>query len=165
VGLAVLGISKPADQKALRKRLQEKAEHCRTVLRQLPMYQLLDDERFEEEYSYNAEQLYSEELTYSREFMEKKNKKGEHVNEHHWMDLTFVVSLFCYDYRLRVVVYFSNGDTWSTYIFDGRDVGANDSVDGLRVQFLEGMVPITGCEKSFGLHYDGEHYEYLTLPV
>jgi hypothetical protein len=81
------------------------------------------------------------------------------------MELTFVVPLFCYDYRLRVVVYFSNGDKWSTYIFDGRDVVANDSVDGLRVQFLDGMVPITSREKSFGSHYDGEHYEHLTLPV
>jgi hypothetical protein len=165
VGLAVLGISKPANQEALRKRLQEKAEHCRTVLRQLPMYQILDDEGFEDEYNYNAELLYSEEPTYTPEFMEAKDKEGKYVNEHHWMELTFVVSLFCYDYRLRVVVYLSQGDKWSTYIFDGRDVGANDSDDGLRVQFLEGMEPVTGREKSFGLHYDGEHYEYLTLPV
>jgi hypothetical protein len=63
------------------------------------------------------------------------------------------------------VACYSNKDTWSTYVFDGRDVVANDSVDGLRVQFLDGMVPITGREKSFGLHYDGEHYECLTLPV
>jgi hypothetical protein len=97
--------------------------------------------------------------------METKDETGKYENEHHWMELNFVVSLFCYDYRLRVVVYYSNGDTWSTYIFDGRDVGPNDSVDGLRVQFLDGMVPITGRERSFGLHYDGEHYEYLTLPV
>jgi hypothetical protein len=68
-----------------------------------------------------------------------------------------------YNYRLRVVVYYFNGDTWSTYVFDGRDVGANDSADGLRVQFLDGMVPITGRERSFRLHYDGEHYEHLTF--
>jgi hypothetical protein len=166
VGLAVLGVSKPANQTALRKRLQEKAEHCRTVSRQLPMFLPFDDEGFEEECSYDAEQLCSEELTHTpREFMEKKNKKGEHVNEQCWMDLTFAVSLFCCDCRLRVVAHCSNGDTWSTCIFDGRDVVANDSVDGLRVQFLEGMVPITGCEKSFGSHCDGEHYEHLTLPV
>jgi hypothetical protein len=109
VGLAVLGISKPADQKALRKRLQEKAEHCQTVLRKLPMCQPFDDEGFEEEHSYNAQQLHSEELTHTREFMEKKNKKGECVNEHPWMDLTFVVSLFCYDCRLRVVACCSIG--------------------------------------------------------
>jgi hypothetical protein len=131
VGLAVLGFPKQANQKALRKRLQEKAEHCRTVLRKLPRYEPLDDEGFEEEYSYSAELLYSEALTYTRKFM----------------------------------VYYSNGDTWSTYIFDGRDVGANDSVDGSRVQFLDGMVPITGRESLFGLHYDGQHYECLTLPV
>jgi hypothetical protein len=109
--------------------------------------------------------LHSEELTHSRKFMETKDKKGKYENEHHWMELTFLVSLFCYDCRLRVVVCYSNGDKWSTCIFDGRDVVANDSVDGLRVQFLDGMVPITGREKSFGVHYDGEHYEYLTLPV
>jgi hypothetical protein len=165
VGLAVLGIPKPANQKALRKRLQEKAEHCRTVLRKLPMCQLLDDEGFEDECNYSAELLHSEELTYSREFMETKDEKGKYENEEHWMELTFVVSLFCYDYRLRVVVYLSQGDKWSTHIFDGRDVGANDSDDGLRVQFLDGMEPVTGREKSFGLHYDGEHYEYLILPV
>jgi hypothetical protein len=165
VGLAVLGIPKPANQKALRKRLQEKAEHCRTVLRKLPMCHLLDDEGFEAECSHSAELLCSEELTCSRKFMETKDETGACENEEHWMDMTFVVSLFCYDYRLRVVVYFSTGDKWSTCVFDGRDVVANDSVDGLRVQFLDGMVPITGCEKSFGLHYDGEHYECLTLPV
>jgi hypothetical protein len=109
--------------------------------------------------------LHSEELTHSRKFMETKDKKGKYENEHHWMELTFLVSLFCYDCRLRVVVCYSNGDKWSTCIFDGRDVVANDSVDGLRVQFLDGMVPITGREKSFGLRYDGEHYEHLTLPV
>jgi hypothetical protein len=118
-----------------------------------------------EEYSYNAELLYSKELTYSPKFMEKKDETGAYENQDHWMELNFAVSLFCYDYRLRVVVYVSQGEKWSTYIFDGRDVGANDSDDGLRVQFLEGMVPITGREKSFGVHYDGEHYEYLTLPV
>jgi hypothetical protein len=165
VGLAVLGISKPANQKSLRKRLQEKAEHCRTALRKLPMHQPLDDEGFEAEHSHSAELLCSEELTHTRQFMETKDKKGKHVNENHWMDLTFVASLFCYDCRLRVVAYFSTGDKWSTCIFDGRDVVANDSVDGFRVQFLEGMVPITGREKSFGSHYDGEHYEHLTLPV
>jgi hypothetical protein len=122
-------------------------------------------EGFEAECSYSAELLCSEELTYSRKFMETKNKKGKYENEECWMELTFVVSLFCYDCRLRVVVYFSNGDKWSTYVFDGRDVIANDSDDGLRVQFLDGMVPITGREKSFGSHYDGEHYEHLTLPV
>jgi hypothetical protein len=165
VGLAVLGISKPANQEARRKRLQEKSEHCRTVSRQLPMCQILDDEGFEDECNYNADLLYSEGLTCTREFMETKDKKGKCVNEHHWMEQTFVVSLFCYDYRLRVVVCLSQGDKWSIYIFDGRDVGANDSDDGLRVQFLEGMEPVTGREKSFGLHYDGEHYEYLILPV
>jgi hypothetical protein len=97
--------------------------------------------------------------------MERKDAKGKYVNDNHWMELNFAVSLFCYDYCLRVVVYYSVGDTWSTYIFDGRDVGTNDSVDGLRVQFLDGMVPVTGRERSFGLHYDGEHYEHLTLPV
>jgi hypothetical protein len=129
------------------------------------MYEPLDDECFEEEYGESAELLYSKELKYSPKFMEKKDETGAYENQHHWMELNFVVSLFCYDYRLRVVVYLSQGDTWSTYIFDGRHVGANDSVDGLRVQFLDGMVPITGREKSFGVHYDGEHYEYLTLPV
>jgi hypothetical protein len=129
------------------------------------MYEPLDDEGFEDECSYSAELLHSEELTHTRKFMERKDETGKYENEHHWMELTFVVSLFCYEYRLQVVVYYSNGDTWSTYIFDGRDVGANDSVDGLRVQFLDGMVPITGRERSFGLHYDGEYYEYLTLPV
>jgi hypothetical protein len=165
VGLAVLGFPKQANQKAMRKRLQGKAEHCRTAFRKLPMCAPLDDEGFEEEYGESADLLCSKELTYTRKFMETKDATGKYENEHHWMELNFVVSLFCYDYRLRVVVCYSNRDTWSTYIFDGRDVGANDSVDGLRVQFLDGMVPITGRERSFGLHYDGEHYEYLTLPV
>jgi hypothetical protein len=165
VGLAVLSFPKQANQKALRKHLQGKAEHCRTAFRKLPMYEPLDDESFEEECGESADLLYSKELTCTRKFMEMKDKKGKYENEHHWMELNFVVSLFCYNYRLRVVVYYSNGDTWSTYIFDGRDVGTNDSVDGLRVQFLDGMVPITGRERSFGLHCDGKHYEYLTLPV
>jgi hypothetical protein len=156
VRLAVLGVPKQANQKALRKRLQEKAEHCRTAFRKVPMCEPLDDEAFEAEHSYGAELLCSEELTYSRKFMEAKDETGNYENEHHWMELTFVVSLFCCDYRLRVVVCYSNKDTWSTYIFDGRDVGANDSVDGMRVQFLDGMVPITGRERSFGLHYDGD---------
>jgi hypothetical protein len=98
-------------------------------------------------------------------FMEMKDEKGKHVNDNHWMELNFAVSLFCYDHCLRVVVCCSVGDTWSTCIFDGRDVGANDAVDGLRVQFLDGMVPVTGRERSFGLHCDGEHCEHLTLPV
>jgi hypothetical protein len=163
VGLAVLGIPKPVNQKALRKRLQGKAEHRRTAFHKLPMYEPLDDEGFEEEHGESADLLHSKELTHTRKFMETKDKKGKYENEHHWMELNFVVSLFCYDYRLRVVVYYSNGDTWSTHIFDGRDVGTNDSVDGLRVQFLDGMVPITGRERSFGSHYDGEHCECLTF--
>jgi hypothetical protein len=140
VGLAVLGIPKPANQKALRKRLQEKAEHCRTAFRKLPMCELLDDEAFEAECTCSAELLHLEEFTHLRKFMETKDETGAYENEQCWMELTFVVSLFCYDCRLRVVVHCSNGDKWSTCVFDGRDVVANDSVDGLRVQFLDGIV-------------------------
>jgi hypothetical protein len=113
------------------------------------MHEPLDDESSEEECGHSADLLCSKELTHARKFMEMKDEKGKYVNDHHWMELNFVVSLFCYDCCLRVVVYYSNGDTWSTCIFDGRDVGTNDSVDGLRVQFLDGMVPITGRERSF----------------
>jgi hypothetical protein len=77
----VLGIPKPANQKALRKRLQEKAEHCRTVLRELPMCQLLDDEAFEAEHSCSAELLHSEELTCLRKFVETKDETGAYENE------------------------------------------------------------------------------------
>jgi hypothetical protein len=137
VGLAVLGFPKQANQKALRKHLQGKAEHCRTAFRKLPMHEPLDDEGFEEEHGKSADLLHSKELTHTRKFMETKDKKSKYENGHHWMELTFVVSLFCCDCRLRVVVYYSNGDTWSTCIFDGRDVGANDSVQ------------LMGCVSSF----------------
>jgi hypothetical protein len=68
--------------------------------------------------------------------------------------------------------YCSVADTWSTYIFDGRDHAKSDgrdhaksdTVDPLQVDLHEGMVPVRGREGSFGLYYDGEHYEYLTLP-
>jgi hypothetical protein len=112
----------------------------------------LDDESFDEECGESADLLCSKELAHTRKFMEMKDDKGKHEHDHHWIELNFVVSLFCCNCRQRVVVCSSVGDTWSTHIFDGKDMGANDSVDGLRVQFLDGMVPITGREKSFGSH-------------
>jgi hypothetical protein len=91
--------------------------------------------------------------------MEKKNAEGDFVNDKHWMELNLVVPLFCLEHRLRVVVHHchSFGDTWSTYTFDGRDESESDAVDPLLVDMQEGMVSVKGVERSFGLHYDGEH--------
>jgi hypothetical protein len=99
VGLAVLGFPKQANQKALRKRLQGKAEHCRTAFCKLPMHAPLDDEGFEEEHGESADLLHSKELSHTRKLVEMKDETGKHENEHHWMELNFVVSLLCCDCR------------------------------------------------------------------
>jgi hypothetical protein len=56
------------------------------------MCEPLDEIAFEAECSYGAELLCSEELMCSRKFMETKDETGAYENEHHWMELTFVVS-------------------------------------------------------------------------
>jgi hypothetical protein len=161
VGLTMTGYpyntDSHTDSKRLRRVLQTNAPTYQEEIRHIPQYRYYDDESFEEIYSQGSSLLYSKRLKYKPAFMEKKNKKGEFVNKEHWMDLNLTLSIFCLEYNFRVVVYHAQGDSWTTYIFDGRDE--------LHVEIHEGMVPVSGRTSSFGLYYDGEHYEYLTLPA
>jgi hypothetical protein len=128
-------------------------------------YWMLDDESFNDEYDESVALLYSADISYQRKFMEKKDAEDKFENIHHWMDLNFVVPLFCLTYGVRVVVYQIYGHGWNTSIFDNRESSKSDADAPMHVQFLPGLVAVTGREHSFGLYYDGEHYEYLTLPV
>ena len=157
VGLTMTGCPYNTDPKRLRRVLQTNAATYQEEIRHIPQYRYYDDESFEEIYSQGSSLLYSKRLKYKSAFMEKKNKKGEFVNKEHWMDLNLTLSIFCLEYNFRVVVYHAQGDSWTTYIFDGRDE--------LHVEIHEGMVPVSGRTSSFGLHCDGEHCECLTLPA
>jgi hypothetical protein len=156
VGLTMAGYD--TDPKELRRVLQTNAAAFKEEIHLIPQYRYYDHEAYEELYSRGSSLLYSKRLQYKRAFMEKKNKKGKFVNKEHWMDLNLTLPIFCLEYRFRVVVYHAQGDSWTTYIFDGRE-------DELHVEIHDGMVPEKGRTSSFGLYYDGEHYEYLTLPA
>jgi hypothetical protein len=92
-------------------------------------------------------------------FMEEVGVDGHFANFDHWMDSMFVVPLFCLRHRVRVVVcrfHFITVTKWQTDIYDAR-------TGKIVEEHREGLHGGYGGDKSFGLHYDGQHYQHLIL--
>ena len=102
--------------------------------------------------------LYMKGIPYEDEaFMKKVNGESQYENDCHWMDGRFALYLFAKVYKLRVVLYINaQKDVWTTNWFDGR----SGTVEN---EGAEGVVQVPPGERTFGMYYDGEHYEYIVI--
>jgi hypothetical protein len=146
--------SRPTDQLTLRRRLQEKAPGLQDEMLKLEGFEMLDDEDCVFDLEELAKYLFREDIDYEDEdFMTNPD------NKNHWMDGDLVSYIFASVYRLRVALYTRlEGDkNWLTHTNDGRS-GTVEST------FKDGLVKVGG-ERTFGMYYDGKHFQYIVLPM
>ena len=161
---------RPKDQISLRKLLQRQMRempHLDRLALGKTLTPMFDDESIIEEFLETQKNLYRKDyaLKYrTYKFMAKKDKTGAFMNDRHWMDATYGLPIFAKHYGMRVVLYRQSGGVWETHDYDARATEKHvTDGGGITVKHDDGVKVVTGGSRTFGLHFDGEHYQYIEL--
>jgi hypothetical protein len=163
LGLGVIGVTRhPRTNKAMRRHIHKlagelKAEMFDTVSEKIFPY--MDETEREQEWKEMRKDLYGARVKYDDEdYMKAKGEDGSYANTRHWMDSALALPIISREYRVRIILYATdvNEAYWMTHVFDGRDGRFNISV-------TDGVVRTPPGDRTFGLHYTGEHYQYVQL--
>ena len=128
----------------------------------------------DEEWPFQVQFLFQEGIDYSDEpFMMLEDEETMPLNRDHWMDATFVLPFFTRYFEVRVVLYnqfpsrteeLEDGTEriipgpWQTQVYDGRQ-GA------FEIETYDGVTTVVAGENTFGLYYDGRHYQYIHMAL
>jgi hypothetical protein len=165
IALAVLmpeSESRLKDQLRMRQLLQEEAHGLKDeMLRTFPALSYLSSEEALIDWEKCVNSLYQEDIDYENgDFMKKIDKNGRLVNDEHWMDGEFASYIFSKVYKVRIALYMEhnyNGlKTWKTSLFDGRKGTVTCTLH-------DSQVPVDPDATTFGIHYDGSHYQYINI--
>jgi hypothetical protein len=152
--------SGPMAPKDMRMHIHEKAPAAQKDMLQFRLYSLLDRKEALDLWEENCSFLFRSEIDYSDvSFMYligHDHDDDYFVNCKHWMDADFVLPIFCKEHQLRAVVYVDTGCGRTCFVCDGRK-GAIGYV------LHEGWKKFEPDERTFGIHYDMEHYRYIKI--
>lgn len=151
----------PKDQSSMRKLLKEEALPLQVeIFEKMSIFSLLDDDEALDHWNANIDALFQEGIDYDSSCFMKRLAGGKYVNDKHWMDGDFALCIFSKVYKLRVALYIGHKDekrtSWTTHLYDGR----NGTVDS---NHYEGLQLVYTCERTFGMYFDGVHYQYIVI--
>jgi hypothetical protein len=148
---------RPKDQSSMRKHLQEVAAGLRDEMLKKTYYSaIMTSDEGRKAWDESKDSLFKTGIDYGNEEFMKKLENEKYVNNEHWIDADFVLPIFSKEWKLKVVLYIQNKVQWQTHVYDGRR-------GEIEIERQDGLIPVEPGERTFGMFYNGIHYEYIRI--